>query len=101
MRRYFTTAMAAHLRAGGSLYLLTILGVALGVAAVLSIQIINRNAIAAFAGSVKAVSGEADLSVLGYYAELPRRPLPARPLHARRTGGLAIVARRRGLIRPR
>ena len=66
MRRYFTTAMAAHLRAGGSLYLLTILGVALGVAAVLSIQIINRNAIAAFAGSVKAVSGEADLSVLGY-----------------------------------
>lgn len=66
MRRYFTTAMAAHLRAGGSLYLLTVLGVALGVAAVLSIQIINRNAIAAFSGSVKAVSGEADLSVLGY-----------------------------------
>ena len=76
MRRYFTTALAAHLRAGGSLYLLTILGVALGVAAVLSIQIINRNAIAAFAGSVKAVSGEADLSVLGYTPSFPEDLYP-------------------------
>ena len=76
MRRYFTTAMAAHLRAGGSLYLLTVLGVALGVAAVLSIQIINRNAIAAFAGSVKAVSGEADLSVLGYTPSFPEYLYP-------------------------
>ena len=76
MRRYFTTAMTAHLRAGGSLYLLTVLGVALGVAAVLSIQIINRNAIAAFAGSVKAVSGEADLSVLGYTPSFPEDLYP-------------------------
>ena len=76
MRRYFTTAMTAHLRAGGSLYLLTVLGVALGVAAVLSIQIINRNAIAAFAGSVKAVSGEADLSVLGYTPNFPEDIYP-------------------------
>ena len=76
MRRYFTTAMAAHLRAGGSLYLLTVLGVALGVAAVLSIQIINRNAIAAFSGSVKAVSGEADLSVLGYTPSFPEDLYP-------------------------
>ena len=76
MRRYFTTAMAAHLRAGGSLYLLTVLGVALGVAAVLSIQIINRNAIAAFSGSVKAVSGEADLNVLGYTPSFPEELYP-------------------------
>ena len=76
MRRYFTTAMAAHLRAGGSLYLLTVLGVALGVAAVLSIQIINRNAVAAFSGSVKAVSGEADLSVLGYTPSFPEDLYP-------------------------
>ena len=76
MRRYFATAMTAHLRAGGSLYLLTVLGVALGVAAVLSIQIINRNAIAAFAGSVKAVSGEADLSVLGYTPNFPEDIYP-------------------------
>ena len=76
MRRYFVTAMAAHLRAGGSLYLLTLLGVALGVAAVLSIQIINRNSIAAFAGSVRAVSGEADLSVLGYGPSFPEALYP-------------------------
>ena len=76
MRRYFLTAMAAHLRAGGSLYLLTLLGVALGVAAVLSIQIINRNAVAAFAGSVRAVSGEADLSVLGYAPSFPEDLYP-------------------------
>ena len=76
MWRYFVTAMAAHLRAGGSLYLLTVLGVALGVAAVLSIQIINRNAIAAFAGSVKAVSGEAHLSVLGYTPSFPEDLYP-------------------------
>jgi putative ABC transport system permease protein len=76
MRRYFITALTAHLRGGGSLYLLTIFGVALGVAAVLSIQIINRNAIAAFAGSVKAVSGEADLSVLGYTPSFPEDLYP-------------------------
>ena len=76
MRGYFVAAMTAHVRAGGSLYLLTLLGVALGVAAVLSIQIINRNAIAAFTGSVKAVSGEADLSVLGYAPSFPEELYP-------------------------
>jgi putative ABC transport system permease protein len=58
-------ALGAHFRAGRSLYLLTVMGVALGVASVLSIQIINMNAMAAFRGSVAAVSGEADLSVMG------------------------------------
>ncbi len=65
MIRYFSKALGAHFRAGRSLYVLTVFGVALGVASVLSIQIINRNALAAFEGSVTAVSGEADLSVLG------------------------------------
>lgn len=65
MTRYFLKALGAHFRAGRSLYLLTVFGVALGVASVLSIQIINRNALAAFQGSVTAVSGEADLSVMG------------------------------------
>lgn len=65
MIRYFQKALGAHFRAGRSLYVLTVFGVALGVASVLSIQIINRNALAAFEGSVTAVSGEADLSVLG------------------------------------
>ena len=65
MTRYFFKALGAHFRAGRSLYLLTVVGVALGVASVLSIQIINRNALAPFQGSVTAVSGEADLSVMG------------------------------------
>ena len=77
MIRYFTKALTAHFRAGRSLYLLTVFGVALGVASVLSIQIINRNALAAFEGSVQAVSGEADLSVLGWTPTFPERLYPA------------------------
>ena len=65
MIRYFAKSIGAQLRAGGSLYFLTVSGVALGVASVLSIQIVNFNALAAFEGTVRAVSGEADLSVLG------------------------------------
>ena len=76
MIRYFSKALGAHFRAGRSLYLLTVFGVALGVASVLSIQIINRNALAAFEGSVTAVSGEADLSVLGRTPTFPERLFP-------------------------
>ena len=68
---YFCKALGAHLRRGRSLLLLTVLGVALGVASVLSIQIINLNALAAFEGSMQAVSGDADLSVLGRMPALP------------------------------
>lgn len=71
MLRYFRIALGAHVRAGRSLYVLTLFGVALGVASVLSIQIINCNALAAFSGSVAAVSGEADLTVLGYTPSFP------------------------------
>ncbi|MCA9727697.1 MAG: ABC transporter permease [Candidatus Eisenbacteria bacterium] len=55
-------------RRSWTLSLLTVFGVAVGVASVLAIQILNRNAIAAFAGSVQAISGRADLTVL------PRTP---------------------------
>lgn len=65
MIRYLARTLAARVRAGRALFGLTLLGVALGVASVLSIQILNRNALGSFAGTVKAVSGEADLSVLG------------------------------------
>jgi len=74
--RYFLKAVGAHFRAGRSLYLLTVFGVALGVASVLSIQIINRNALAAFQGSVTAVSGEADLSVMGRTPAFPDSVYP-------------------------
>ena len=65
MTRYLIATVVARVRSGKTLFLLTAFGVVLGVAAVLSIQIINRNALAAFKGGLDAVSGEADLSVLG------------------------------------
>ena len=71
MVRYFLKAMGAHFKAGRMLFVLTVFGVALGVASVLSIQIINQNALAAFEGSMQAVSGDADLSVLGRMPTLP------------------------------
>ena len=65
MIRYLFATAAARLAKGKSLFVLTAFGVVLGVASVLSIQIINRNALAAFRGSLEAVSGQADLSILG------------------------------------
>lgn len=76
MFRYVAKALQAHLHTSRSLYLLTIFGVALGVASVLSMQIINRNAIAAFEGSVAAVSGDADLTVLGQTPTFPETLYP-------------------------
>lgn len=76
MRRYLLRTLAARLRSGRALFLLTLFGVALGVASVLSIQILNRNALGSFAGTVKAVSGEADLTVLGRGPALDERAYP-------------------------
>lgn len=70
-------AVRAQLRAGRMLFALTVLGVALGIASVLSIQILNRSAVAAFRGSVQAVSGDADLSVLPRTPALPESVYPA------------------------
>lgn len=61
---YYLRTLAAHLRQGGTLFLLTVLGVALGVASVLAVQIINLNAIGAFSAAIRAISGEADLSIV-------------------------------------
>ena len=65
MIRYFLRDLLAQFRSGRSLFVLSLLGVALGVASVLSIQIINLNALGTFKGSVRAISGEADLSIVG------------------------------------
>jgi putative ABC transport system permease protein len=62
--RYALRAIAAHLRAAPLLFALAVLGVALGVASVLSIQILNRGALAAFEGTLEVVSGGAQVSVL-------------------------------------
>jgi putative ABC transport system permease protein len=69
--RYLVRSAPGHIRRSRSLYVLTVLGVALGVGAVLSIQIINGNALAAFRGSMQAVSGEVDLVVLGRVPTFP------------------------------
>ena len=64
MIRYVITSLLSRVRHGRSLYALTTLGVALGVASVLCIQIINQSSLDAFSGSMRALSGEADLSVV-------------------------------------
>ncbi len=71
MVRYLARSAPSHIRRNRSLYVLTVLGVALGVGAVLSIQIINGNALAAFRGSMRAVSGEVDLVILGRVPAFP------------------------------
>ena len=65
MRRYLLQTFKTRLRSGRSLYALTVFGVALGVASVLSVQIINLSAVAAFRGALRAVGSEADLTVRG------------------------------------
>ena len=76
MIRYFLRDLLAQFRSGRSLFVLSLLGVALGVASVLSIQIINLNALGTFRGSVRAISGEADLSVVGRTSSLPEDLYP-------------------------
>jgi len=74
--RYFARALRAQLRGGRVLFLLAVAGVALGVGAVLSIQILNQSALGAFAGSVRAISGDAQLSLVGRGPTLPDALLP-------------------------
>jgi putative ABC transport system permease protein len=74
---YLLRSAPGHFRRSRSLFVLTVLGVALGVGAVLSIQIINGSALAAFRGSMRAVSGEVDLVILG------RAPTFAESLYVR------------------
>ena len=74
------------MRAGRALYFLTVLGVALGVASVVCIQIINRNSLAAFRGSIEAVSGEADFTILS------RTPTLSETLYPRVLGTAGVAA---------
>ncbi len=76
MRRYLGRAVAREIRGGKALFLLAVAGVALGVGSVLSIQILNRGALGAFSGTVRAVSGDADLTVLGWTGALDETVLP-------------------------
>jgi putative ABC transport system permease protein len=75
VRAYLAAAVAKELRAEKALFLLAVAGVALGVGSVLSIQLLNQGALGAFAGTVRAVSGEADVTVLGWAGALDERLL--------------------------
>jgi putative ABC transport system permease protein len=69
--------VGAELRAGRGLLLLSVLGVALGVASVLSIRILDMGALGAFEGTVRAVGGDAALTVVGNGPSFPEALYPA------------------------
>jgi putative ABC transport system permease protein len=62
---YLWRGLVRHLRQSRTLLGLTVLGVALGVASVVAIQTLNQGSLHAFDGSVRAISGQADLTVTG------------------------------------
>ena len=76
MIRYFYRTVSAHWRTNPVLYGLTVLGVALGVASVISIRILNQSAIASFAAGVRTMSGTADVVVTGKGGTLPDEAYP-------------------------
>ena len=72
---YVGRSVRRQLHESRPLFLLTVTGVALGVASVVAIQVLNRGALQAFGGSVRAVSGQADLTVTGTVPTLDERLL--------------------------
>jgi len=70
VRRYLALAVVKEIRAGRALFALAVAGVALGVGSVLSIQLLNQGALGTFAGTVRAVSGDTDVTVLGWTGAL-------------------------------
>ena len=65
MIRFLWRSLQRQFRESRTLFILSVFGVSLGVASVVAIQTLNRGAVQAFNGSVRAVSGQADLTVVG------------------------------------
>jgi len=63
--RFLLRSLQRQARQSRVLFLLAVVGVALGVASVVAIQTLNQGAMKAFDGSVRAISGQAELSVTG------------------------------------
>ncbi len=84
-------AALAHWRQARTLTLLTVFGVALGVASVVCIQTLNQGALAAFGGGMKAVSGDADLTVLGHGPDLDENLYPTVLAHPDVTAAWPLV----------
>lgn len=77
MTRYFLRTLPARVRQAPLPSALAILGVALGVAAVAAVQLVQDNAVAAFRAGVEALSGPADLQVVGRAPTFPETLYPA------------------------
>nr|MEE4268928.1 FtsX-like permease family protein [Candidatus Krumholzibacteria bacterium] len=71
MIRLLWKSLRRHVQESRTLFVLTILGVALGVASVVAIQTLNQGSMQAFDGSVRAISGQAKLSVMGMTPAFP------------------------------
>jgi len=65
MIRYLIRSVQRQFLQSRTLFLLSVFGVSLGVASVVAIQTLNQGALEAFNGSVRAISGQAELSVVG------------------------------------
>ncbi len=65
MIRFLLRSLQRQLLQSRTLFLLSVFGVSLGVASVVAIQTLNQGALEAFNGSVRAISGQAELSVVG------------------------------------
>ena len=65
MTRFLLRSLRRQLHESRTLFLLAVVGVALGVASVVAIQTLNQGAMKAFDGSVRAISGQAELTVTG------------------------------------
>ncbi|MBU2502732.1 ABC transporter permease [bacterium] len=76
MIRVLGHGLLGLVREGRTLLLLTVVGVSLGVGSVVAIQTLNQGALQAFGGSVRAVSGQADLTVLGTVPTIDPALLP-------------------------
>ena len=63
MIRLLLKSLQRNFQESRTLFLFTVVGVALGVASVVAIQTLNQGAMKAFDGSVRAISGQAELSV--------------------------------------
>lgn len=75
MGRYLWRQMAGRLVQAPLLFLLTVAGVAVGVASVVTVQLLNQSAVAAFQETLEVTTGSADVVVRPYGPSLLARVL--------------------------
>jgi len=88
---YLLRSLRRQFHQSRTLFILTVVGVALGVASVVSIQTLNQGALLAFEGSMQAVSGQADLTITGTTPTLDETLFPRVLEHPLVTGAWPLV----------